>query len=532
MSVIEDSFGNGVEKPTSPPSESRHPRQEFRVTDVRAWILRHGLIVLALAILGALGASIYTSSTQSATYRASAILAIVPPKFSSELLPSTLTVQGYQELLESDAVLAETEARLVEQGLLADGAQLKPSQVKSKIFVSQRREETSLAPLIRLEVRSPSAERAAAIANTWAEVFLDRVQDLMFGSISTTVQLIEEQYPKARDRLNSLEDERLEKANAIDQRRANAVSRWQQELARAAAETSRLLNDYATETNRLMSSFRTGNRIQARRNELESLYDVLEGHQRERAQVEARLVAKERELRQLREQLSRTPPTLVLTRSLPEDVVIGEAVKEAGTPDVVETLSNLRLSYEVQNPLFNELSLTTSQRETEVAMLRPRGNELKELVGREIAQIKELETSLTEDEAGLNQIRSERETGLDTLRQTRAAVESAFATRRETELSSIDRESTHLFTQLDRQIEQERSFFEELAGKYNETLLAKGQERIEAIRMAAPAVLPRRPLSAGHGSSAALGLLLGGLVGLVVAVGRDWVRDSHPGNRN
>src|SRR5262249_50562465 len=144
------------------------------------------------------------------TYEGSATLVLVSPKVLSDLKPASLTVQGYQKLLEADAVIEETRSRLLKSGVLQPGDLFRlRDELETRIFVSRFSESTTLAPMIQVVARAKTADNAAKIANTWAEVFLNRVRDLMAGSTSSQVKFVDEEYPKSRDRLVQLEGDRL-----------------------------------------------------------------------------------------------------------------------------------------------------------------------------------------------------------------------------------------------------------------------------------------------------------------------------------
>src|SRR5262245_1867174 len=190
------------------------------------------------------------------TYEASATLVIVSPQFPSGLKPPTLTVQGYQKLLESDAVLAETKKRLVQQRVLAAGDTLQlRGNVETRIFVSAQSETTSLAPMLQPIARGKSAEQAAAIANTWAQVFLERTHELMAGTTSAAVQFIDEQYPQAQNQLIQAESEWDNAANEFQKRHDNHATSWDEKLTAFQDESANRLTALQNETANLVAAF-------------------------------------------------------------------------------------------------------------------------------------------------------------------------------------------------------------------------------------------------------------------------------------
>src|SRR5215813_4978124 len=149
---------NGVD-PTSPLPIHGYDTEDLSLVQLVRFFLRHWALIGGMALVAGFTAALYMAFSVPRTYEASATLVIVSPQFSSEFKPPTLTVQGYQKLLESDAVLAETKKRLVQQRVLAAGDTLRlRGNVETRIFVSAQSETTSLAPMLQTVARGQSAE--------------------------------------------------------------------------------------------------------------------------------------------------------------------------------------------------------------------------------------------------------------------------------------------------------------------------------------------------------------------------------------
>ena len=146
------------------------PDPGIRFPDIVRFLARHKVLILVPAVVAAILTVLVVYLAVPAEYEASAVLVIVEPRFSSELKPPALSVQAYQNLLESDAILAEARRRLQAQGQLGKSDLLRRGrEVETKIFVSRRAEETSLAPMIQVVATGRTPAQAAAIANTWAD---------------------------------------------------------------------------------------------------------------------------------------------------------------------------------------------------------------------------------------------------------------------------------------------------------------------------------------------------------------------------
>ena len=209
---------------------------------IGAWAVAAGLMV---------GLSTLVSPRR---YTATATLVIIQPKLSSELKSQTLTMPGYQQLLESDAILAETAQQLIARGVLEEGTVLRVGKrLKTHIFVSKQWKEETLAPMLQVEVRSKTPDQTAAIADTWAQVFIERTQSLMHGTTSDAVQFIDREYPRAQERLAELEEERASLAEEFQQRFDAAANRWDETNSMFGAETTALTATFQAETLRLTS---------------------------------------------------------------------------------------------------------------------------------------------------------------------------------------------------------------------------------------------------------------------------------------
>src|SRR5207248_5043422 len=126
-----------------------------------------------------------------------------------------------------DAVRSEAKKRPVQRSVLSEGSTLQlRGNVDTRIFVSAQSETTSLAPMLQTIARGKTSEQAAAIANTWVQVFLERTHELMAGTTSAAVQFIDEQYPQAQAQLIQTESERDTAANEFQKRHDSLGASW------------------------------------------------------------------------------------------------------------------------------------------------------------------------------------------------------------------------------------------------------------------------------------------------------------------
>src|SRR3972149_12294317 len=115
-----------ISKPEQRSRDRSAGNQELSFTDIVQFFRRNAALIFGTAFAVGLLTAAFLLLAVGKTYEASATLVIVPPRFSSELKPATLTVQSYQEILQSDAVIVEAKKRLVERGLFAPGRPPRP----------------------------------------------------------------------------------------------------------------------------------------------------------------------------------------------------------------------------------------------------------------------------------------------------------------------------------------------------------------------------------------------------------------------
>jgi len=455
-------------------------------------------------------------------FEATATLVIVPPKFASELKPGTLNVQSYQKILESDAVLAETKKLLVERGILEATRTLRIGQnIETRIFISRRAEEVSLAPMLQTVARGETAEQAAAIANTWADVFLARTRELIAGSTSSSVQFIDQQYPQIRDSLAKLEDTRVIEANTLQKQFNEAATRWGDRITTFKGETGSLIATFRAETRRLVEEFTSQHNVDSRKAQLAALRKAYGELQEEQARVTSLLQLKQLQLEAARKQLAETPALLTLQKAITDDALWRSvADSKSGNADW-KALQQRSLATQEVNPVFTSLSARMAEIEMDVNAMTPRAAALATDLQRINVEMGALETRVRMDDADLEKLTREREAGLQKLTEERENKIALLTRSRDEELDGIKREMDTRLGQIDRNVNQQRELFGQLAKNYNQALLAKGQQDVEDVRIGAPAVPPQSAQPRGRITKTLFAVMIGGFLGIVMALVRE-----------
>ena len=497
---------------------------ELSFVDIVAFFRRHWRLIFGTAFVTGFLVGLYVILFVGHMYEAGATLIIVPPKFASDLKPNTLTVQGYQQLLESDAVIDETRKRLIASGVLRPNALLQLGVgINTRIISSRRAEDTVLAPLLQTIARSSDGKKAAEIANTWAAVFLERITDLMAGTTSASVKFIDQQYPLVRDSLAKIEDERVTLADQFQKRYDEAAAEWDNKVSALKNETSSLLAAQQAETRRLVEEFRAQHNLDSRRAQLTALRTTFSTLQGEQAGVASQLQLKQLQLDAARKQLAQTQQLLTLQKAITDDSLWRAQAEggPAGTKTDWKALQDRSLRSQEVNPVFTSLSEKTANIEMDVNSLIPRAAGLAADIERLNTEMKTVEASLGSDEAALDKLQRERDAGLAQLKEDRENVLTQMTHARQAALDSIKRETDTRLAQADRMIAQERDLFAELAKNFNQARLAKAEQNMEDIRLGAPAVPHETPQPRGGVTKALLATIIGGLLGVFIALVRE-----------
>ena len=515
-----------AESKQSTPNRAATPG-DLTLVDVVHFFRRNIKLIVGTAVAAGLVTGAFLLLTVGRTYEASATLIIVPPRFSSDLKPQTLTVKSYQTILESDAVIAEARKRLVARGVLPGDMPLRiDKELETRIFVSRRAEEINLAPMLQVVARGKTGEQAAAIANTWAEVFLERTRELVAGTTSSTVKFIDEQYPQIRDSLAKLEDARVIEANTLQKQFNEAATRWGDRITTFKGETSSLVSSFRAETRRLVEEFTSQRNIDSRKAQLAALRRAYGELQEEQARVASLLQLKQLQLDAARKQLAETPALLTLQKAMTDDALwrsLGDS--KSSTVDW-KALQQRSLATQQINPVHTDLSGKVAEIEMDVNAMVPRAAAMATDLERINSEMRALENRVRTDDAELEKVTREREAGLQRLGQDRDNKLEELTRNRDEELDGIKREMDTRLGQFDRNINQQRDLFDQLAKNYNQALLAKGEQGIEDMRLGAPAVPPAQAQPRGRAMKSVFATILGGMLGWGFALLRETLQKA------
>jgi len=175
--------------------------------DLREYIdvlIRHWKAIVALTVIAALVAGV-VSFLLPPTYEATALVAAVQPKYQMRFDPKFETLNNIQLPMKAYPALATSDDVLVK--VIADlGDVLEEEDREIHAFSGMVEAASSADPsLIALKVSSRDPVKATRIANTWADVVIQEINNL-YGQTDEEAQFFEEQVTTAETNLKSAED--------------------------------------------------------------------------------------------------------------------------------------------------------------------------------------------------------------------------------------------------------------------------------------------------------------------------------------
>lgn len=471
--------------------------------EILLFLSRRWLPIFGLSVAVGLSAFLLLTLGLSDRYRATATLVVAPPPFSSELSPEPLPLRGFQRLLESDSVLAQTSRRLAETAGFDAGEPLKlGSDLESRIFVSRGSNDRVLAPVIEVVAYGRTPERAASKANVWAQAFLDTLEGLVDATKRDTIEVIEEQYGKVRRRLEELEDLRVSTEREYQDRLDALTQKWDEELLSMRQETEDLVARQQTESHVSMR-------------ELAAEYGLVvpagvsttpaEGDPRSPAAPggEVRTLLSQALLVRIR--LAQTPSLLTLEKAISNEALWYAMTLVDAKVFELQPLWNRSLVTQEPNPVYAELTLRLADLESRLEEYADEWPSAS------------LRTMIAE----LERVQRERSADLAKLLAARHQAVSEAQRRKRTELATLADEKEVALDRIGRDITNQKERFELMSTKLSQGELARAEQALKDVRLGSPAVAPTRPEPDHALVVTAAGTFAGGFLGLLLALALD-----------
>jgi uncharacterized protein involved in exopolysaccharide biosynthesis len=437
---------------------------------------RRKVLILAITILAGV-LTFFVSQVWPKKYQATASLLVQPPRFSTELRPEPLSVEAYQSIVESGNVILALRNRLVESGNIAPN---EPTGNLRTELQSSRDRNQVYRPIIDLVVTNRSPEKAALIADTWAQIAVDEVSNLTIRGKQSSLDLIQTEYPIAKNRLEEFESQLKIQQDKYDNKILNKENYWSQRIS-----------DFKREWN-----------ISSLKEQQIALNTRLTEVMVELNDIRLQIKDSQETLKQLKLEIEKHPQFIVVSKAINDDA-LWEQIGRDFSGNASEELAKLKLRSEMINPVYSSLIQRLADQQVLYETQVPREQFLQDQVA-----------SLQEESRQLNSKIIEKETELEDLVRTR-----------DNELKLLQREMDFVVGKLKREVSTSQKAFETLSEKYEESRLANS-EVVPDVSISSRALTPDVPSSPRPLLNTALGIVLGGFFSVIAVFVLEFIENS------
>ncbi len=311
---------------------------ELTLRDLWEILRRKRIYLIAFPLFALLIAGFYAFLIAKPVYESRAVVTVAPIQVRArlekqiELQPAkNLSPEALKLLLSTQEMRLAVAKRLREREMLPpeweelddrEVAAVLASRLQVKA-TSERQRQTTPNSLITVELTTQAGdpEKAAEIANLWAELAVERINEIPALQLKANLSALEKQLPAAEQAFRQAQ--KAWEAFRKEDRR----SLWKQELAQVEKRLGAIAQRLRT--------------------------------------LPTELATAEAKLRALQDRLARIPERYRLEKSVVGDPVSAAAASAVG----LEALQGLRLEEEVLNPVRQELLRQTNQLFTELRRL-------------------------------------------------------------------------------------------------------------------------------------------------------------------
>jgi capsular polysaccharide biosynthesis protein len=449
-------------------------------------------------------------------YQAAATLFLLPTKPSAERL-ATLTPETYQSLIESDFVKAQVQ-QAVPQGLSARGGIAK--NLRAELVVKGNQPYK----LIDLIAQADTPEKAALLANTWAEISIRESLNLFEREKKSAFKLVEQQQDRTAKNLNAARKELGEKQEAYAGRLLKTQTGWEYKLLDLYKEMERLKNEYQKETERLRLDFVNKHqsdlmkqRLNAKENKLAELEDEL---------VDLVIATKTKKdvLAQIKSEPPPQPKSLALSEAGAEGAPVETAPESSrALPEAVDRpkTRNAPLS-----PVYQAFIERLADAEIEHNTLARKQEHIRKELDQVRSEIEALRTSIKDRELELFALLKNRELGLDTLEKEQSTRLNVLQAARERDMSALARQRSFEVGDLEKRYDATQRDLIALTQRYDNARMAKDEEEI-GVKMGMLAVAPEAPIKPRILFNTAVAFMIGLMTSVVVAFLAEYAKERR-----
>jgi capsular polysaccharide biosynthesis protein len=444
------------------------PTDQVSLADYVLVLWRRRLLIVGVTLGFGLLAFLF-SMTMPKQYRATAILLVQPPSFSTELRPEPLSVETYQSLVDSGYLKSLVRQQLVEDGTLGEKESF--GVLKAEIHQSGTRAQAGYSPFIDLTVTANGAEKARVIADTWAQIAIQESGGLASRGQQGTLDFIRNEYPTTRDRLTELEAQLKETEDKYDKQLQNLQDQWDRRIMAFKTEwdIGVLQNQADAIKGRLTANVVALNNLQL---DIKETRDTLE---------------------QLKAEIKQHPEFVVTSKAITDDA-LWEKIGRDFNSGTASELQNLKLHSQVLNPVYQSLLQRVADTQVRYETQVPQEQHLKDQIASQQKELRDLNGLILEKQFELDKMTREKETAL----------------------TLLGRERDYHLTSLRREVESTRETFKTLSGKWESARMTQA-EQDQDIKIGSLAAAPNGPVSPRPLINTAIALVVGFMLSIMLA---------------
>ncbi len=459
--------------------------EEIGFAELIRLLRRNWALILGAAVVAGIATFAVIVTTVPAVYEATARLTVhARDETERQQLGAKTDASGlgvFRSLLQSNAILTKTKERLISDGVLTEDTTL---------AVGRNLEVAVSGTVLELTALGTEPGAAAAIANTWAEVFVAESRSMLRGPAADSEAVLSRQLSPTRTELEELEAKRTSLLDELQEREEAVTSSWDKRISSARKKSEEAVAAFQTETRHLMEELVSRHLSDPGGAPVGSSggFDPV-------GTIRSKLL----QLVSVRAQLAQTPRVVTLEKSASDDTLADLIVR--GQTDIFDNT----LTSQEFNALYDDLAVRALTLESDLKSLSA-----------EAGQLAEVSRSLTD----LERFQFERAAGLAGLLESNSLEVRTLRRRRSRALEDLSREKETKLGEMERKIAQIEGLETELSKRLNQSLIARLLEDVEPVSLAVPAVATPAARSRDLPLRVALGSFLGGMLGLMIALFR------------
>ena len=440
-------------------------KESLELSDYINVVWKRKLLIVLFTFIIMVIAAVFNLMTPN-VYQATATLVLLPPKFQTELAPSILSIHTYMNLLKAPELLKAIIDTLEIEDATVEGLNRNlETEIVEEKYGAQK---ISYSPLIKLLVRADTPQRAADIANAWAEIFVEKNKNLSTKGKESSLKFIEAQFPKSKEKLEKAENVLKETEDHYENELKTFKDRWQKKIL----------------------NFKAQWKIDFMEREVGVIESKLINFESELIDVRVSIKSTRDNLDQLAAEIKKHPQFLTVAKAITDDA-LWERIGKDTLSTIPEDLTKQKLRSEQLNPVYENLSQRLADTRIKLETLIPKEHYLENEIRIKKGEVDSLRRLIYDKTFELAQLERERD-----------AKQHIFKRKRDLELERANRE-----------VATYKNTYANLAQKSESAELAKVEES-EDMKIAARAVEP------GHkiGPNRKRNVIAAGVVALMAAI--------------